>query len=78
MKNSNLNYLKSISLDIDELVGSDEGRQILNRAKQRLECAIESVSVGEKINSDFEIPSFAVAIMLGGSQTSVLGFYFRK
>jgi len=64
MKNSNLDYTKSAALDIGELIGSDEGRQILCRAQERLEQAIEFISVGKKMNSDLEIPSFAVAIML--------------
>ena len=63
MKNPNLGYTKSIGLDIEELLSS-EMSQILARAKARLENAVEFVSVGKKIDSDLEIPSFPVAILL--------------
>jgi DNA primase large subunit len=63
MKNPNLGYTKSIGLDIEELLSS-EMFQILARAKARLENAVEFVSVGKKIDSDLEIPSFPVAILL--------------
>ena len=63
MKNPNLGFTKSIGLGIEELLSPDLS-PILARAKERLECVIEFVSVGKKINSDLEIPSFPVAIML--------------
>jgi DNA primase large subunit len=56
-------YMKKLGLDIEELT-SPELSQILIRAQERLEQAIEFVSTGTKCNSDVEIPSFPVAIML--------------
>ncbi len=64
MRNSNLEYMKGTALDIDELIGTEEGRRILERAEERIACALEFISTGEKIDRDLEIPSFAVAIML--------------
>jgi DNA primase large subunit len=63
MKNPNLGFTKSIGLDIEELLSPEMG-QILIRARERLESALEFISVGTKINSDLEIPSFPVAILL--------------
>jgi DNA primase large subunit len=56
-------HLKKLSLKIEELVNPEMG-QILNRAEERVENAILSVSVGKKCENDVEIPSFPVAIML--------------
>jgi DNA primase large subunit len=55
--------LKKLGLKIEELVNPEMG-QILNRAEERVENAILSVSVGNKRENDVEIPSFPVAIML--------------
>ena len=55
--------LKKLGLKIEELVNPEMG-QILNRAEERVENAILSVSVGKKRENDVEIPSFPVAIML--------------
>ncbi|MFB3889256.1 MAG: hypothetical protein ACE14S_07170 [Candidatus Bathyarchaeia archaeon] len=64
MQNPNLGFTKGISWNIADLVGTDEGQAILNRAEERLRQAIETVSVGKKLKSDLEVPSFPVAIML--------------
>jgi DNA primase large subunit len=63
MRNPGLGYTKSIGMDIDELF-SPEMAPILNRARERLENAIQFVYVGERCEDDMEIPSFPVAIML--------------
>jgi DNA primase large subunit len=56
-------YMKKLALDIGELTSPELG-QILIRAQERLEQAILFVSVGQRGESDIEIPSFPVAIML--------------
>ena len=56
-------YMKRLNLKIEEL-NSPEMGQILNRAKQRVENAILSVSIGEKRENYVEIPSYPVAIIL--------------
>jgi DNA primase large subunit len=56
-------YMKKLGLRIEELA-DPEMDQILNRAEERVEKAILSVSIGEKRENDVEIPSFPVAIML--------------
>jgi len=55
--------LKKLGLKIEELVNPEMG-QILNRAEERVENAILSVSVGKKCENDVELPSFPVAIIL--------------
>ncbi len=64
MKNSNLDFMKGAALGVNELIGTNEGRQILNRAISRIENALEFISTGKKITTDLEIPSFPVSIML--------------
>jgi DNA primase large subunit len=56
-------YMKKLGLDIEELTSPELG-QILVRAQERLEQTVEFVFTGTKCNSDIEIPSFPVAIML--------------
>lgn len=56
-------HMKKLNLKIEELTNPEMG-QILNRAEERVENAILSVSVGEKRENYVEIPSFPVAIML--------------
>ncbi len=56
-------HMKKLNLKIEELLNPEMG-QILNRAEERVENAISSVSVGEKRENYVEIPSFPVAIML--------------
>lgn len=56
-------YLKKLGLDIEELTSPELGA-ILNRAEERIEKAVLSVSTGQKHGNDVEIPSFPVAIML--------------
>jgi DNA primase large subunit len=56
-------YMKKLGLDIDELASPELGA-ILNRAEDRIEKAVLSVSTGQKCGDDVEIPSFPVAIML--------------
>jgi DNA primase large subunit len=56
-------HVKKLGLKIEELA-NPEISQILNRAEERVEKAILSVSIGEKRENDVEIPSFPVAIML--------------
>jgi DNA primase large subunit len=56
-------YLKKLNLKIEELT-NPEMDQILNRAEERVENAILSVSVGKKRENYVEIPSFPVALML--------------
>jgi len=57
-------YMKKLGLDIEELTSPELG-QILSRAQERLEKAIQFVFVGQRCkDDDAEIPSFPVAIML--------------
>jgi DNA primase large subunit len=56
-------HMKKLGLKIEELA-NPEMDQILNRAEERVERAISSVSIGEKRENDVEIPSFPAAIML--------------
>jgi DNA primase large subunit len=56
-------YVKKLGLDLEELTSPELG-SILNRAQERLEQSILSVYVGQRRESDVEIPSFPVAIML--------------
>jgi DNA primase large subunit len=56
-------HMKKLNLKIEELANPEMG-QILNRAEERVENAILSVSVGKKLEDYVEIPSFPVAIML--------------
>jgi DNA primase large subunit len=56
-------YMKKLNLKIEELINPEMG-QILNRAEERVENAVLSVSVGKKRENYVEIPSFAVAIIL--------------
>ena len=57
-------YMKKLNLKIEELMNPEMG-QILSRAEERVENAVLSVSVGRKRENFVEIPSFAVAIILG-------------
>ena len=56
-------HMKKLNLKIEELT-NPEMEQILNRAEERVENAILSVSVGKKRENYVEISSFPVAIML--------------
>ncbi len=57
-------YMKRLGLDIEDLTSPELG-QILFRAQERLEKAIQFVYVGDRgKDDDLEIPSFPVAIML--------------
>jgi len=56
-------HMKKLNLKIDELANPEMG-QVLNRAEERVENAILSVTVGKKLEDCVEIPSFPVAIML--------------
>jgi DNA primase large subunit len=56
-------HMKKLGLKIEELANPDV-EQILNRAMERVEEAVLSVSVGKKRENYVEIPSFPVAIML--------------
>ena len=58
-------FMKRLGLDIAELTSPELGG-IITRAQNRLEESISFVSVGErqKYDSDIEIPSFPVAIMV--------------
>jgi DNA primase large subunit len=62
-------HMKKLNLKIEELANPEMG-QILNRAKERVENAILSVSVGKKLEDYVEIPSFPVAIMLAIATTN--------
>jgi hypothetical protein len=64
----NASYMKKLGLDIDELT-SPELKQILFRAQERLEKAIQFVLTGQRIKNDVDIPSFPVAIMLAIATT---------
>ena len=56
-------HMKKLNLKIEELTNPEMG-QILNRAEERVESSILSVSVAKKRENYVEIPSFPVAIML--------------
>lgn len=56
-------YVQKIGLDIEELT-NPELSSVLDRAEERVKNAILCVSVGQRRNSDVEIPSFPVAIII--------------
>jgi DNA primase large subunit len=56
-------HMKKLGLRIEELA-NPEMERILNRAEERVEKAILSVSIGEKRENDVEITSFPVAIIM--------------
>jgi hypothetical protein len=56
-----IEHMKKLCLKIEDLANPEA--QVLNRASERVENAILSVTIGEKRESCVEIPSFPVAIM---------------
>ncbi len=63
MRNPNLLFSKSVSLDMNDLLSAEMERSRL-RAQERIENAIQFLYVGERIEDDMEIPSFPIAVLV--------------
>ncbi len=63
MRNPDLMFSKSVSLDMNDLLSPELERSRL-RAQERIENSIQFLYAGERIEDDMEIPSFPIAILL--------------